>query len=69
MTKKRRGTHLVDELRHDNLADVEPKVGLELEAALGVEQKVLRKACPVLAEPLVERILAYEKQRISSLLK
>ena len=51
-------TYLVDQLRHDDLADVHPKVGLELKTTLGIEEKVAREARPVLAEPLVERVIA-----------
>lgn len=51
-------THLIDDARQDNLADIHPKVGLELEASFAVEEKIPREARPVFAEPLVERIFA-----------
>ena len=41
---------LIDDTREDNLANVQPELGLELETALAVEQQILGEAGPVLSE-------------------
>ena len=56
---------LIDDTREDNLANVQPELGLELETALAVEEQVPRKACPVLAEP-ARRALGYESSMLYS---
>ena len=43
--------NLIDDTREDNLANVQPKLGLELETAFAVEEQVPRETRPVLAEP------------------
>ena len=50
---------LIDDTREDNLANVQPKLGLELETAFAVEEQVPRETRPVLAEP-ARRALGYE---------
>lgn len=45
-------TYPVDDRRQDDLADVHPELGLELECALAIEEQVLREACPVVSEAI-----------------
>lgn len=45
---------LLNELGHDDSANVVPQLGLELEGTFGVEEEVLGETGPVVAEALVE---------------
>lgn len=48
---------MVDELRNDDVSDVAPEMGLELEVAIRSEEEILGEALPVLAEAVVERVV------------
>lgn len=52
-------TNLLHDRRQDNLANVHPEVRLELERALRVEEQVARESRKVVAEALVERVVAH----------
>lgn len=46
------GTYAINDRRQDDLADVHPKLRLELEAALVVEEQVFRETCPIVAKAI-----------------
>ena len=50
-------TDLADDSGQDGIPDVVPKLGLECEVALGVEEQVLGESLNVVAESLVERVV------------
>ena len=58
-----------DDVRKDDLPNVHPKVRLELKATLAVEEEILSEARPILAEPLVERIVSPSTEPIRRLVK
>lgn len=60
---------VLEQLRKDRVADVRPEVGLELGVALRVQEEVLGKALPVLAELLVQGVLAHTSEEGLDLLE
>lgn len=52
-------SHFVDDSGEDDLPDICPKLRLKFEAALGVEEKILCEACPVLPEASIEWVVAH----------
>jgi hypothetical protein len=62
-------TDLADDGRQDNLADVVPKMGFELQRAFAVEEEVLRETSPVLAESFVQGIFAHLLEPVTNGLK
>ena len=59
------GTNLLHERRKDDLANVEPEVRLELERALRVEEQVAGKTRKVVAEALVDRVIAHSLEPVA----
>ena len=58
-------TNPFDDAGQDNFADVHPELRLPLEAALGIKQQVMGKTRPVLAEALIERIVAHGAEPVA----
>ena len=52
-------TDLADDGRQNNLANVVPKIGFELQRAFAVEEEVSCEASPVLTESLVQRVFTH----------
>jgi len=50
--RMRTRTYPINDTWQDDLADIIPEFGLELEISLAIEQHVLREACPVVSEPV-----------------
>ena len=57
-------TYPVDDRRQDDLADIHPELGLELERALAIEEQVLREACPVISEAIRYPLLSIAPENL-----
>ena len=57
-------TYPVDDRRQDDLADVHPELGLELECTLAIEEQVLREAGPIISEAIRYPLLSIAPENL-----
>jgi hypothetical protein len=63
--QKKRNADLINERGYDNLPNITPQFGLELQAALAIKQQIFRKPGPIFPEAFVSRIFAHGLEPIA----